>query len=169
VAVKIPGNELALAKRGGASRTLIDFIGEIKDDYGNTIQNLRDRLDIPISQSDATQLASHPIQYQTGFTLLPGNYAIKLLARDSETGRIGTYMASFTIPNLEKEQVRLPTSSVVLSSEQVSLTSALFSVKQKIDAEAANPLVRDGQKLLPSVTRVFNKGRDLFVFLQAYE
>src|SRR5262249_7418338 len=66
VAVKIPGRELALAKRGGASRTLIDFIGEIKDDYGNTIQNLRDRLDIPISQGDATQLASHPIQYQTG-------------------------------------------------------------------------------------------------------
>jgi VWFA-related protein len=169
VAVKIPGRELALARRGGASRTLIDFIGEIKDDYGNTIQNLRDRLDIPISQENATQLASHPIQYETGFTLLPGNYAIKLLARDSETGRIGTYMASFTVPNLNKEEVRLPTSSVVLSSEQVALNTALYSVKQKIDAEATNPLVRDGQKLLPSVTRVFNKGRDLFVFLQAYE
>src|SRR6202162_1194547 len=35
VAVKIPGNELALARRGGSKRTLIDFIGEIKDDYGN--------------------------------------------------------------------------------------------------------------------------------------
>lgn len=32
VAVKIPGSELALARRGGASRTLIDFIGEVKDD-----------------------------------------------------------------------------------------------------------------------------------------
>ena len=36
VAVKIPGSELALAKRGGAERTMIDFIGEIKDDYGIT-------------------------------------------------------------------------------------------------------------------------------------
>ena len=33
-----------------------------------------------------------PIQYDTGFTLLPGNYTIKLLARDDETGRIGTFM-----------------------------------------------------------------------------
>jgi hypothetical protein len=34
--VKIPGKELALAKRGGAEHTLIDFIGEIKDNYGVT-------------------------------------------------------------------------------------------------------------------------------------
>ena len=34
VAVKIPGSELALARRRGAPRTLIDFIGEIKDDNG---------------------------------------------------------------------------------------------------------------------------------------
>ncbi len=33
----------------------------------------------------------------------------------------------------------------------------------------ANPLVYDGQKLIPSVTRVFSKSRDMYVFLQAYE
>ena len=36
-------------------------------------------------------------------------------------------------------------------------------------AQAANPLVVEGQKLIPSVTRVFSKSRDLFVYLQAYE
>jgi hypothetical protein len=34
--------------------------------------------------------------------------------------------------------------------------------------DAANPLVADGQKLIPSVTRVFNIDRNLFVYLQAY-
>src|SRR5262249_44670422 len=34
VSVKVPGSELALAKRGGAEHTLIDFIGEVKDDFG---------------------------------------------------------------------------------------------------------------------------------------
>jgi hypothetical protein len=42
-------------------------------------------------------------------------------------------------------------------------------VKQKIDTTNVDPLVLDGQKLVPSVTRVFSKTRDLFVFLQAYE
>ena len=169
VAVKIPGSELALARRGGASETLIDFIGEVKDDFGNTIQNLRDKLNIKLSDSNASQLATHPIQYETGFTLLPGKYVIKYLARDAETGRIGTYQMPFTIPNLNKEEKRVPISSVVLSSQRVPLGDSIYNVKQKINGEAANPLVLDGQKLIPSVTRVFSKSRDLYVFLQAYE
>jgi VWFA-related protein len=169
VAVKIPGSELALARRGGAQRTLIDFIGIVKDDYGYTRQNIRDKLDIKLSDATAAQLATRPILLQTGFTLLPGKYVIKLLARDAETGRMGTYQTSFTIPNLMREEKRIPISSVVLGGQRVPLGDALYSVEQKISAEAVNPLVFDGQKLIPSVTRVFSKSRDLYVFLQAYQ
>ncbi|MEO8258612.1 MAG: VWA domain-containing protein [Acidobacteriota bacterium] len=169
VAVKIPGSELALARRGGAQRTLVDFIGIVKDDYGYTRQNIRDKLDIRLSDATAAQLAVRPILLQTGFTLLPGNYVIKLLARDAETGRMGTYQTSFTVPNLNREEQRIPISSVVLGGQRVPLGDALYSVEQKISAEAVNPLVFEGQKLIPSVTRVFSKSRDLYVFLQAYQ
>jgi VWFA-related protein len=168
VAVKIPGSELALARRRGAQRTVIDFIGEIKDDYGVTHQNVRDRLDIRLSDETASQLATRPIQYETGFTLLPGRYVIKFLARDNETGRIGTYQAPFTNPNLNREDTRLPISSVVLGSQRVPLGDELYSVRN-VATQGANPLVHDGQKLIPSVTRVFSRGRDMHVFLQAYE
>jgi hypothetical protein len=94
---------------------------------------------------------------------------IKLLARDAETGRMGTYQTSFTVPNLNREEKRIPISSVVLGGQRVPLGDALYSVEQKISAEAVNPLVFEGQKLIPSVTRVFSKSRDLYVFLQAYE
>jgi VWFA-related protein len=169
VAVKIPGSELALARRRGAARTEIDFIGEVKDDYGITMQNVRDKLDIKLSDETAREFATRPIQYDTGFTLLPGKYVIKFLARDSTTGRIGTYQAAFTIPNLNREDKRVQTSSVVLSAQRVSLGDALYSVRQKVGADSANPLVYDGQKLIPSVTRVFSKTRDLYVFLQVYQ
>jgi len=167
VSVKIPGSELALARRRGAVRTEIDFIGEVKDDYGVTMQNVRDKLDIKLSDQTAQELAKRPVQYETGFTLLPGKYMIKILARDNETGRIGTFQANFTIPNLNRETTRVPISSVVLGSQRVPLSNAIYSVKK--DVEFVNPLVFDGQKLLPSVTRVFSKTKDLFVFLQAYE
>ena len=62
----------------------------------------------------------------------------------------------------------LPMSSVVLSSQRVPLGSELFTVKGT-DALGVNPLVYEGQKLVPSVTRVFSASRDLFVYLQAYE
>jgi len=170
VVVKIPGRELALARKGGAERTLIDFIGEIKDDYGSTIQNVRDKADIKLSGETAAKLAKQPIEYDTGFTLLPGKYTIKFLARDAETGRIGTYETQFVIPNLNKEEKRIPVSSVVLSTQRVDLKEAIYNaLKSKDQAEVTNLLVQDGQKLIPSVTRVFSKGRQLYVYLQAYE
>jgi len=168
VAVKIPGSELELAKKRGAARTLIDFIGEVKDSYGYTIQNVRDKLDIKLSEETASQLGTRPIQYETGFTLLPGKYVIKILARDSTTGRIGTYQAAFTVPNLMREELRLPISSVVLSSQRVPMADALHTV-QNGAAQFTHPLVFDGEKLFPSVTRVFSRTRELYVYLQAYE
>jgi VWFA-related protein len=171
ITVKIPGSELVLARTGGAERTLIDFIGEIRDDYGSPITNLRDKVDIKLSGETASELSKRPIQYDTGFTLLPGKYVIKFLARDAETGRIGTFQAPFTVPNLLKEDKRIPISSVVLSSQRVDLKDALFNARGKLaaEAQATNPLVSEGQKLIPSVTRVFSKSRDMYVYFQAYQ
>lgn len=172
IIVKIPGRELALAKRGGAERTLIDFVGEIKDLVGGTtVTNVRDNVNIKLSDATAAELAHRPIEYDTGFTLLPGKYMIKFLARDDETGRIGTYQTTFVIPNLNREEKHVPISSVVLSSQRVELNAALYDVtkgKEKAKEDAVNPLVQDGKKLIPSVTRVFATDREIYVYLQAY-
>jgi hypothetical protein len=171
IAVKIPGSELVLAQKVDADHTLIDFIGEIKDEYGTTITNIRDKVEIKLKGEAASQLATNPIQYDAGFTLLPGKYIIKFLARNAETGRIGTYQATFIVPNLNKELLRLPISSVVLSGQRAAMEDALFNAGKNKEAKAqfANPLIEDGVKLIPSVTRVFNKSRDMYVYLQAYE
>jgi len=172
IIVKIPGRELSLAKRGGAEHTLIDFVGEIKDMVGgNTVTNVRDHVNIKLSDATTAELAHRPIEYDTGFTLLPGKYMIKFLARDDETGRIGTYQTTFTIPNLNKELKRVPISSVVLSSQRIDLKDAIYDVAKAKDREkevAANPLVQDGKKFIPSVTRAFVRNREMYVFLQAY-
>jgi VWFA-related protein len=170
IVVKIPGRELALAKRGGAERTVIDFIGEIKDAYGTTITNVRDKVSAKLSDATASELSKRPIVYDAGFTLLPGDYTIKFLARDAETGRIGTYQTAFVIPNLNKEEKRLPISSVILGSQRVDLKDSLYNAaKDKDRGEDANPLVQNGRKLIPSVTRVFSKDRGMYVYLQAYQ
>jgi VWFA-related protein len=173
IVVKIPGRELALAKRGGAEHTLIDFVGEIKDLVGGTtVTNVRDNVNIKLSDATALELAKRPIEYDTGFTLLPGKYMIKFLARDDETGRIGTYQTTFVIPNLNKEEKRVPISSVVLSSQRVDLKEAIFDAVKAKDKEkeaSVNPLVQDGKKLVPSITRVFSTAREIYVYFQAYK
>lgn len=170
--VKIPGRELVLAKGRGVERTTVDFIGEVKDDFGTTVSNIRDKADIKVSDATAAELSKRPIEYDTMFTLLPGTYTVKFLARDNETGRIGTYITKFTIPNLMKpeQNIRIPISSVVLSSQLVDPKDALYNaLKDKDRAETANPLMIEGQKMIPSVTRVFSRAKDMYVFLQAYE
>ena len=97
---------------------------------------------------------------------------MKFLARDAETGRIGTYEAHFIIPNLNKEDKRVALSSVILSSQRVELKEALFNATtgdKQSKQMAVNPLVQDGVKLVPSVTRVFSKSKDMYVYLQAYQ
>jgi hypothetical protein len=175
IAIKIPGNELALAKRGGAEHTLIDFLGEIRS--GGPANNVRDKIDIKLSDATAAELSARPITYDTGFTVMPGRYRVKFLARDAETGRIGTYETSVVIPNLNPKpgvtDSKIAISSVVLSSQQVELDAALFDAtrnKEKSQVlQSVNPLVQEGRKLIPSVNRVFRKGRPMYVYLQAYQ
>jgi VWFA-related protein len=173
IIVKIPGRELALAKRGGAEYTRIDFVGEIKDLVGGTtVSNVRDNISQKLSNFTAAQLAKRPIEYDTGFTLLPGKYSIKFLARDNETGRIGTFQTTFVIPNLNKEVKRIPISAVVLSSQRVDLSDAIYDAakaKERAKNNAVDPLVQDGKRLIPSVTRVFSTGHRMFVYFQAYK
>ncbi len=170
--VKIPGRELTLAKRLGAEHTLLDFICEVKDDAtGQTVSNVRDNVNIKLTDATAADLARRPVEYDAGFTLLPGRYTVKFLARDDETGRIGTYQTTLVIPNLNKETRRIPISSVVLSAQRADTKDALYNASKGKDAarnDAANPLVDNGRKLIPSVTRVFSTDRDLYIYLQAY-
>lgn len=173
ITVKIPGRELALAKKFSSEHTVIDFVCEVKDEIsGNTVTNLRDNVDVKLSDATAVELTKRPIEYSTGFTLMPGRYSIKFLARDDETGRIGTYQTSFTIPNLNNETKKLPISSVVLSNQRVDTKSALFNTiksKDQMKNDAVDPLVNSEGKLIPSVTRVFRKDREMEVLLQAYQ
>jgi VWFA-related protein len=170
VVVKIPGRELALAKQRGAERTVIDFIGEIKTSSGTTVTNVRDSVSVKLSEATASQLAKRPIVYDTGFTLLPGTYTIKFLARDAETGRIGTFQTTFTVPNLNNEGKRVPISSVILSSQRVHLKDALYTATKEKDKEPGiNPLLQRGEKLIPSVTRVFSREQTMYVYLHAYQ
>src|SRR5512147_2019984 len=59
-------------------------------------------------------------------------------------------------------------SSGVLGSQRIDLRDALYTAG-KGKEQISNPLLQDGQKLIPSVTRVFSRSRDMFVYLQAYQ
>ena len=171
VEVKIPGSDLEMAKHGNAERTRLDFIGVVKDSKGDVAGggNVRDFVDLQLKGDKAAEITKHPIAYDTGFTLKPGAYTLKFLVRENETGKIGTYEQKFVIPDLTTDQPSLPTSSVILSNQIQPLSDSLYSAEKNQRLLAANPLVTDKQKLIPSVTRVFKKSQDMLVYVETYE
>ena len=75
--------------------TRIDFIGEIKDAKGATVANVRDNIRGQAERRNRQQLAKTTLEYDTGFTLPPGAYTAKFLARENETGKMGTFESKF--------------------------------------------------------------------------
>lgn len=169
VSVKIPGSDIELAKKSGAESTRLDFIGQVKDAKGNLQGTVRDEITVKLKGESAGQLASRNLEYDTVFTLPPGAYTLKFLARENETGKMGTFETGFVVPDLTREQQYQPISSVVMSYQREKLDSAVASAERNKKLLAANPLVQDGEKLIPSVTKVFRKDQDLFVYLEAYQ
>jgi len=169
LAVKIPGSEIELARHGGAQSTRFDFIGEIKDAKGATVSNVRDNIQVKLSGESGQQLSKTTLEYDTGFTLPPGAYTAKFLARENETGKMGTFETKFVVPDLTAEQKYLPISSVVLSNQRERLDAAVANAEKDKKILAAHPLIEDGVKLIPSITRVFRTDQNLYVYLEAYE
>jgi VWFA-related protein len=170
VALKIPGSAIPLQKQGGSESTTFDFIGQVKDSKGAIAGSVRDSIKIQLRDRNAGQLASRSLVYDTGFTLSPGAYVLKLLVRENLSGKMGTFETSFTIPDVAslKDQARL--SSVVFGAQRVPIADAVgVADKKAANRQKTHPLVRDKQKLLPSVTHAFHPNQNLFVYAELYD
>lgn len=171
VTLKMPG--VHFAATGSATRIFLDIIGEVRQD-GVVMQKFRESVDVRLSEETAKELPMRQLAFDSGFTLFPGEYTLKFLVHDRNTGHIGTYQTTLSIPNLWKEDKHLPISSVVLSDELIPLEDALPNSMQPRSFPEdkqfpADPLLVEGKKLVPAIARVFSKSRGLIVFLHAYE
>ncbi len=169
VAVKIPGSEIELVRRGGHQTAEFDFIGRVRDTRGRTMGTVRDGIGVKLSGENALQLGRRQLQYDTAFTLPPGDYVLKFLTRENTSGKMGTFETKFTIPDLAAQSSYLRTSSVVWGNQREPLSSAVGSAERDKKLLATHPLVQEGQKLIPSITRVFRRNQDLFVYFEVYD
>ena len=101
--------------------------------------------------------------------LTPGIYKMKFLVRENESGRVGTFEDDLVLTPPQPD--RLALSPVLLSSQLVPVEKTTEVQKKAIGADAKlqhSPLEMSGQRIVPSVTRVFTRLQTLYVFFQAY-
>jgi VWFA-related protein len=169
ISVKIPGSAIGLQKKGAKQVADIDFIGQVRDASGKLITGVRDNITIKLGEGDAAAIGRRNIQYDAvPLPLPPGTYSLRFLARENQSGKMGTFETKFTIPDLSAEKT-LRLSSIIWSNQREAATATVGSVNNSKKVLAAHPLVQDGQKILPSITRVFRKDQTMYVFFEVYD
>ena len=164
LAIKIPGSKIPLAKKGS---TEIDFIAQVKDARGRVVQSLRDAIKLKLGDN-AGQLAQKSLLYDAVLALAPGDYSLKALVRENQSGAMGTFEARFRVPG-DPPAPEAAVSSLVLGSQRELLSAAVGNAGQHKKIASANPLVSNGSKLIPSVTHVFKRSQTLHAFAEIYQ
>ena len=170
LSVKIPGSALAFKNKGSKAATELDFIGQVKDAKNKAVAAVRDTIPIKLDQTVATEVARRQIQYDTGFTLAPGKYKLRFVARENGNGKTGTFETAFTVPDLGSESA-LRLSSVILSNQREPVKQEIAGANNKKKLLDRNPLIDpvSGEKTVPNVTRVFRPGQNLSVYFEVYD
>jgi VWFA-related protein len=170
VSVKIPASVIPLKKNGGAETTQFDFVGEVRDNKNARISMVRDAIRIRLPEANAKGLDRKSLIYDTGFTLGPGEYRVKLLARENLTGQMGTFEMHFTIPSAPPSPTAPLVSTLVLGNQREPVKEAVGTAGKQTERQLQkHPLVHDNEKLIPNVTRVFRRDQNLYVYLEVYD
>ncbi len=169
VSVRIPGSALNFRNKGSKAATELDFAAEVTDAKGHATSAVRDTIPVKITQTTAAEVARKQIQYDTGFTLPPGKYKLRFVARENGEGKTGTFETAFNVPDLGGGSA-LRLSSVILSNQREPIKAQIAGAQNNRKLLAQNPLIdADGNKTVPNVTRVFRPGQNLQVFFEVYD
>jgi hypothetical protein len=170
IAAKLASNELQWASKHGRRQAIFDFALEVREDQSNRVAAaLRDTITVSLDKERFNQLQQRDLVYQGGVILPPGNYRLKFIAQEEETGRISTFEERLSLKPPQSDRLEL--SSVLLSSQLEPVGHSVDIKKETLGAKAqlkTTPLEVSGERIIPSVTRVFTTEQELYVFFQAY-
>lgn len=166
LAAKVPGSSIPFRQKSEVHSTQFDFAWRATDPNGKVAGALLDTLPVKLNPETYREVLKGNILYEGGIVLPPGQYKLKVVVRENQSGKMGTFEKPLDLPPAAKTGLEL--SSVVVSNE---LSKAPPSRPQRgpwaMGAED-NPLDSGDQAILPSVTRVFRTNQNLYIYLQSY-
>jgi VWFA-related protein len=152
VSLIVPGSEIPFVKGGDKDKATLDIIGEVIDEAKRPIGNARETVKLNLDPN--LKARQRNIQYTTSFNLPPGKYQLKFVVRENQTGRMGSFMADITLPEMKKLPLKM--SSILLAS-------------QRRPDKKDTPLVRDGEEYVPNITHVFRQDQHLYLLYEIYD
>jgi len=155
VSLIVPGSQIPFTHNNDQDRATLDVLGIVTDPEKRPVGQIRDTVKLALNANQLVQRKN--VQYNSGFVLPPGQYHLKFVVRENQSGRLGSFETDFTVPDLKTAPVKI--SSIVLSSQ----------LQPNSKKKSENPLVRDGSEVIPSVTHVFSAGQHLYFYYEVYD
>jgi len=156
VSLVVPGSQIPFVKGGDKDKATLDIIGAVIDETKRPVGRVRDT--VKLNLDAAQQARQKNIQYTTSFNLPPGKYQIKFVVRENQTGRMGSFIAEVTLPDLKKAPLKM--SSILLASQRTP---------SKKPGTEIDPLVRNGQEYVPNISHVFRQDQHLYLLYEVYD
>jgi len=161
VNLAIDANNLDFTKQADGKHTAtFDVVGFIINSMGKAQDGFSQTITAAYTESEYQQALANGIGFTGHAMLPPGNYQLRAVVRELDTGRLGTVAQYIEVPDLSKK--RLTMSSVFLygvdlgqgsSAAPISL-NALRQLPRKLDLRYAaviyNPKLSDGKPQLKS-------------------
>ena len=151
VSLIVPGSQIPFVKGGDKDKATLDIIGEVVDEVKRPIGHARET--VKLNLDPALQARQKNIQYTTSFNLPPGKYHLKFVVRENQTGRMGSFDAEITLPEMKKAPLKM--SSIVLAS-----------LRQP--SKKTSPLIRGGEEYVPNISHVFRQDQHLYLLYEIY-
>jgi len=151
VSLIVPGSQIPFVKGGDKDKATLDIIGTVIDEFKRPIGHARETVKLNLDSGLGARQKN--IQYTTSFDLPPGKYQVKFVVRENQTGRMGSFVAEITLPDMKKSPLKL--SSIVLSSMRQA-------------TKKQDPLVRNGQEYVPNISHVFRQDQHLYLLYEIY-
>jgi VWFA-related protein len=152
VSLVVPGSQIPFVKGGDKDKATLDIIGAVIDESQRPVGRVRDT--VKLNLDPALQGRQKNIQYTTSFNLPPGKYQLKFVIRENQTGRMGSFIADVTLPDLKKAPLKM--SSIVLAS-------------QREPSKKDDPLVRNGEEYVPNISHVFRQDQHMYLLYEIYD
>ncbi len=169
ISAKLSSSALDWAQKHNLHEAAFDFAAEVRAPSGQNVAALRDTITVHLDEQRFQQVNRTNLVYQGGVVLAPGTYRLKFVARENESGKVGTFEEQLVVP--QRVATRMSLSSVLLSSQLVPVEKTAEVQTKTLGTRAnlaATPLEMAGERIVPSVTRYFTQQQTLYVFFQAY-
>jgi VWFA-related protein len=152
VSLLVPGSQIPFVKGGDKDKATLDIIGAVLDEVKRPIGRVRETVKLNLDQTQGARQKN--IEYTTSFNLPPGKYDLKFVVRENQTGRMGSFEATITLPDLKRAPLKM--SSIVLAS-------------MRQPSKKQDPLVRNGEEYVPNISHVFRQDQHMYLLYEIYD